>query len=360
MVSRCQGVPSLSASPPHMSTTNSPSTVTAAAAPSLQPVGEVGLERFAHRLEAGLAGSMDLHAPMMAAPPCVARSGPGAWCERGWRPARSPVSIAGAGAGDEPSSRSDHELSPSRDGRDPVGSLRGAAVVVTGASSGIGLAVAERFVAAGARVLTGSRREPPEGLGRWVCTDVADPVQAGALVAAAVDAFGRVDVVVNNAGVQVEKTVADTTDDEFDYVIGVNVRGVFNMCRAAVHQTRCQADGGVIVNVGSISGRVSDHGMAVYNASKAAVHGLTRSIAIDHGAEGIRCNAVLPGWIATPMADTAFDLATDPAAARAKPLWSVTRWVAWAVPRTWPLWCCGWPATSRRSCRAACSPSTAA
>ena len=199
-----------------------------------------------------------------------------------------------------------------------MGSLRGAAVVVTGASSGIGLAVAERFVAAGARVMTGSRREPPEGLGRWVCTDVADPVQAGALVAAAVDAFGRVDVVVNNAGVQVEKTVADTTDDEFDYVMGVNVRGVFNMCRAAVRQMRSQADGGVIINVGSISGRVSDHGMAVYNASKAAVHGLTRSIAIDHGAEGIRCNAVLPGWIATPMADTAFALAADPAAARAK------------------------------------------
>ena len=191
-------------------------------------------------------------------------------------------------------------------------------MVVTGASSGIGLAVAERFVAAGAPVMTGSRREPPEGLGRWVCTDVADPVQAGALVAAAVDAFGRVDVVVNNAGVQVEKTVADTTDDEFDYVIGVNVRGVFNMCRAAVRQMRSQADGGVIVNVGSISGRVSDHGMAVYNASKAAVHGLTRSIAVDHGAEGIRCNAVLPGWIATPMADTAFALAADPAAARAK------------------------------------------
>ena len=147
---------------------------------------------------------------------------------------------------------------------------------------------------------------------------MADPVQAGALVAAAVDAFGRVDVVVNNAGVQVEKTVADTTDDEFDYVMGVNVRGVFNMCRAAVRQMRSQADGGVIVNVGSISGRVSDHGMAVYNASKAAVHGLTRSIAIDHGAEGIRCNAVLPGWIATPMADTAFALAADPAAARAK------------------------------------------
>ena len=195
-------------------------------------------------------------------------------------------------------------------------SLSGAAVVVTGASSGIGLAVAERFVAAGARVVTGSRSEPPDGLGLWVRTDVADPAQADALIAAAVDAFGRVDVVVNNAGVSVEKTVADTTDDDYEHVMGVNVRGVFNVCRAAVRHMRVQSAGGAIVNVGSISGTVSDHAMAVYNASKAAVHGLTRSIAIDHGAESIRCNAVAPGWIATPMADTTFAGAVDPTAAR--------------------------------------------
>ena len=198
-----------------------------------------------------------------------------------------------------------------------MGSFTGIAVVVTGASSGIGRAVAERFVAAGARVLTGSRRDAAIPGARWICTDVADPAQADVLIAAAVDAYGRVDVVVNNAGVQLEKTVVDTTDDEFDHVMGVNVRGVFNMCRSAVHQMRGQTGGGVIVNVGSISGRVSDHAMAVYNTSKAAVHALTRSIAIDHGADGIRCNAVLPGWITTPMADTAFDLAADPEAARA-------------------------------------------
>ena len=195
-------------------------------------------------------------------------------------------------------------------------SLRDAAVVVTGASSGIGLAVAERFVAVGARVLTGSRSRPPDGLGRWVRTDVADPAQADALIDAALEAFGRVDVVVNNAGVSVEKTVVDTTDDDYEHLMGVNVRGVFNVCRAAVRHMTVRPEGGVIVNVGSISGHVSDHGMALYNASKAAVHGLTRSIAIDHGADGIRCNAVAPGWIATPMADTTFELAADPAAAR--------------------------------------------
>ena len=197
-----------------------------------------------------------------------------------------------------------------------MGSFTGIAVVVTGASSGIGRAVAEHFVAAGARVVTGSRRDAAIPGARWIRTDVADPAQADVLIAAAVDAFGRADVVVNNAGVQVEKTVVDTTDDEFDHVMGVNVRGVFNVCRAAVHQMTGQVGGGVIVNVGSISGRVSDHGMAVYNASKAAVHALTRSIAIDHGADGIRCNAVLPGWIATPMADAAFEVAADPEASR--------------------------------------------
>ena len=199
-----------------------------------------------------------------------------------------------------------------------MGSLTGSAVVVTGASSGIGRAVAERFVAAGAQVVTGSRSETAIPGARWLRTDVADPAQSDSLIAAAVEAFGRVDVVVNNAGVQLEKTVADTTDAEFDHVMGVNVRGVFNVCRAAVRQMRGQPGGGVIVNVGSIAGDGrSDHGMAVYNASKAAVHGLTRSIAIDHGADGIRCNAVLPGWIATAMADAAFHRAPDPAAARA-------------------------------------------
>ena len=98
--------------------------------------------------------------------------------------------------------------------------------------------------------------------------------------------------------------------------MNVNVRGVFNCSRAAVRQIQAQPGGGAIINIGSISGESADHGMAVYNASKGAVHALTRAIATDHGRDGIRCNAIAPGWIATALADAAFDLAEDPEAAR--------------------------------------------
>ncbi len=165
-------------------------------------------------------------------------------------------------------------------------------------------------------MLTGSRSTPDLDDAEWLRTDVADPAQADALVAAAVEQYGSLDVVVNNAGVQVEKTVADTTDEEFDHVIDVNVRGVFNMCRAAVRQMAGQPDGGVIINIGSVAATHADAGMAVYNASKGAVEALTRAIAVDHGHQGIRCVAVSPGWIATALADAVFDLEADPDAAR--------------------------------------------
>ena len=112
---------------------------------------------------------------------------------------------------------------------------------------------------------------------------------------------------------QVERSVLASTDDDWDHVVGTNCRGVFNMCRAVL--ARMTETGGVIVNIGSISGVVADPSMALYNASKAFVHGLTRSIAVDHGPR-VRCNTVQPGWIRTGMADDAFALAHDPEAAR--------------------------------------------
>ncbi|MBJ31446.1 MAG: short-chain dehydrogenase [Acidimicrobiaceae bacterium] len=198
-----------------------------------------------------------------------------------------------------------------------MGMLQDRSIVVTGGSSGIGAAIAARLIAEGAHVVVGSRSEASVDGAVWVPTDVTDPAAVDALVAAAVDRHGGLDALVANAGVQVEKTIVETTDDEFDHVMEVNVRGVFLCCRAAVRHMRDHG-GGAIVNVGSVAADTADHGLAVYNASKGAVHALTRAIAIDHGRDGVRCNAVRPGWIATEMAEVVFNRADDPATMRAE------------------------------------------
>lgn len=191
--------------------------------------------------------------------------------------------------------------------------------VVTGGGRGIGRATVNRLLAEGCHVMTcgrGARPDDlPEGVG-WAQVDVALPGDVARLRAGTEDLFGPATILVNNAGVQVEKTVAESTDADWDLVIGVNCRGVFNCCRAFLPG---MAQGGAIVNIGSISGNVADPSMALYNASKSFVHGLTRSIAVDHGPQ-VRCNAVSPGWIMTGMADAAFDLAQDPVAAKADAL----------------------------------------
>lgn len=129
------------------------------------------------------------------------------------------------------------------------------------------------------------------------------------LIKAANNAFGRVDLLVNNAAVQVEKTVADSDDDDWNLVMNVNGKGVFNLCRAALLDIAVH--GGNFIIIGSIPGMAADPSMALYNASKAFVPGLTRSIAVDHGPK-VRCNAIRPGWIITEMAKDGFALANDP------------------------------------------------
>ncbi len=196
----------------------------------------------------------------------------------------------------------------------------GKTAIVTGGSRGIGRAIVDQLVADSYSVATCGRGRRPEDLDErvlWLTADVSVPHDAEFVVAESQKALGPVSVLVNNAGVQVEKTVADSSDDDWELVINVNCRGVFNMCRAVLPQM--QDAGGNIINIGSISGEVSDPSMALYNASKAFVHGLTRSIAVDHGPK-VRCNAIRPGWIMTEMAEDAFALAKDPDRAMADAL----------------------------------------
>jgi NAD(P)-dependent dehydrogenase (short-subunit alcohol dehydrogenase family) len=188
--------------------------------------------------------------------------------------------------------------------------------IVTGGSRGIGRAIVDRLLADGAKVATCGRGDRPSDLPIdvvWVTTDVARPNEVRKLVNGAIEVLGPISLLVNNAGVQVERTVVDSSDEDWDLVVGVNCRGVFNLCRELL--PHMNESGGVIVNIGSISGQVSDPSMALYNASKAFVHGLTRSLAVDHGPR-VRCNAVLPGWVVTDMAEDAFALAGNPQLAK--------------------------------------------
>ena len=149
---------------------------------------------------------------------------------------------------------------------------------------------------------------------QWVTADLSKRSAVDELRTALVREFGALDVLVNNSGVQIEKTVLETTDEDWDMLMGVNAKGLFMTCRAMIPIMGQNGTDGSIINIGSISGRNADPGLAIYNASKAFVHGLTRSIAVDHGPQ-VRCNAIAPGWIMTGMADAAYALSTGPKAA---------------------------------------------
>lgn len=190
--------------------------------------------------------------------------------------------------------------------------LAGKRAFVTGGRQGIGRGIVDAFLSEGAEVITCGRGPEPTGLPcAWHSLDVADPDAVNSVA----QQVGNIDILVNNAGVQIERTVADSSDADWQAVMGVNARGTFNTCRAFIPLM----GRGAIINLGSISGRHADPAMALYNASKAFVHGLTRSIAVDHGPD-IRCNAICPGWIETGMLEAGFDLARDPSAARADAL----------------------------------------
>jgi NAD(P)-dependent dehydrogenase (short-subunit alcohol dehydrogenase family) len=173
--------------------------------------------------------------------------------------------------------------------------------LVTGASRGIGLAVAAAFAAAGHRVVgCGRSAEPSDhvaGLEYRVC-DVSSPDAIRELVASAAERHGRIDVLVNNAAVEVEGTVEETTVEQWDEVLAVNVRAPALLAAAAIPHMRA-AGGGVIINIASIDGYWAEPALPAYCASKGALLALTRALAIDHGRDNIRCLGICPSYVRT-------------------------------------------------------------
>jgi 2-hydroxycyclohexanecarboxyl-CoA dehydrogenase len=188
--------------------------------------------------------------------------------------------------------------------------LEGRIALVTGGASGIGAATARRLAAEGARVAvadideTGAREVAAEIDGAAVVMDVADAASARAGVAAAVQALGPVDVLVNNAGTDRFAFFVNTDPELWDFVLGVNLRGVLAVTHAVLPAMH-ERGGGAIVNVASEAGRVGSQGSATYSAAKAGVIGFTKAIARESARYGVRCNAVAPGPIETPLLDSA-------------------------------------------------------
>jgi NAD(P)-dependent dehydrogenase (short-subunit alcohol dehydrogenase family) len=193
--------------------------------------------------------------------------------------------------------------------------FEGKNVIVTGPGQGIGRAIADRFAAEGADVmLVGRRREPLEQAEReiaeaggraWVHTaDVSDSEQVTAAVAAAVERWGRIDVLVNNAGIAEEVAFLEIEDANWDRVVATNLRGPFLMAQRVARE-QVAAGGGSIIHIASIDASGGDGAFASYNAAKAGLLGLCRTMALELGRHGIRVNCVSPGVTRTEMTESA-------------------------------------------------------
>jgi NAD(P)-dependent dehydrogenase (short-subunit alcohol dehydrogenase family) len=193
------------------------------------------------------------------------------------------------------------------------GKLRGKVAIVTGAASGIGEAIAGLYLNEGACVVVSdlpghglAQRFPDQAQVRAVEIDVTASEAPERIVETATREFGGLDILVNNAGIALGKQFEETTDEEFDRIMNVNVRSVFRMTRAAVPQLRARG-GGSVINLASIMSSTGGPQLSAYAASKHAVLGLSRGMAVDLGKYGIRVNALQPGSIWTGMSRPFFD-----------------------------------------------------
>lgn len=184
--------------------------------------------------------------------------------------------------------------------------------LVTGGGSGIGRAVSERLLQEGATVVVAQRSQPDLACADYIHTDLANGEDCKKLAERILARHDRVDILVNNAGMMLERGVEEMSVEEWDRTMAVNLRAPFLLCKHIIPSMR-RHGGGAIVNIGSIEGLGSNPKHAAYCASKAGLHALTRAVAVDHGIDNIRCNAVAPGWINTELNEDFIESMPDPA-----------------------------------------------
>jgi NAD(P)-dependent dehydrogenase (short-subunit alcohol dehydrogenase family) len=196
-----------------------------------------------------------------------------------------------------------------------TGNLSGEAALVTGASSGNGRAIARRFAEEGASITVADIRTDPRmggepthdliteagGEAQFVECDVSSVTDLNAAVEAAVDAYGSLDIMVNNAGVERQLPVGEVGEDDYEWLMDINLKGVYFGSQAAIQRMVDQDGGGAIINMSSIAGIRGLDDSSLYCTSKGGVSNLTRQLAVEHGENDIRINALCPGFIETAM-----------------------------------------------------------
>jgi len=204
--------------------------------------------------------------------------------------------------------------------------LKGKVSIVTGAGSGIGRATAILFAKEGARVVVadvdeaGGRetvRKIKSGGGdaTFVRTDISQAEDVKRMIDSTIQHYGRIDILFNNAGINIVGTILETTLEEYDKMMNVNLKGVFLCSKYAVPEM-IRGGGGVIINTSSVGGIVGFKRNAVYNASKGGILLLTKAMALDHAKDKIRVNAICPGLINTPLADRWLEKQENPEEAK--------------------------------------------